>query len=184
MKNNMNLKQKNFYIMKELYQIINSNQESICIFVHFSNLNTVESNQIKIFCESNNVQTKYIKVNLMKRLTKNPLLLNLLTGPTKLFFFSNVNVFLSFFENLPFKNKVIPLAAFFDNNFFSYSFFFNYLKNIKLFGKKFDYNLKQAQSDFTQGSTNNTASTLSNLNNPLLNFIQSLSYLNNNNKNN
>ena len=79
----MNLKQKKFQSVQELYQTINSNQKSICVFVHISNLNVIESNQVKIFCEKNNVQTQYIKINLLKKLTKNSLFLNLLTGPTK-----------------------------------------------------------------------------------------------------
>ena len=49
----MNLKQKKFYAIKELYQTININQKSICVFVHISNLNTIENNQIKIFCDKN-----------------------------------------------------------------------------------------------------------------------------------
>lgn len=56
----MNLKQKKFQTIQKVYQTINSNQKSICVFVHISNLNVIESNQIKIFCEKNNVETKYI----------------------------------------------------------------------------------------------------------------------------
>ena len=60
----MNLKQKKFQTIQKVYQTINSNQKSICVFVHISNLNVIESNQVKIFCEKNNVQTQYIKINL------------------------------------------------------------------------------------------------------------------------
>ena len=87
----MNLKQKKFQTIQKVYQTINSNQKSICVFVHISNLNVIESNQIKIFCEKNNVETKYIKINLLKKLSKNSLFLNLLTGPTKLFFFCDID---------------------------------------------------------------------------------------------
>ena len=97
MKINMNLKQKKFYAIKELYQTININQKSICVFVHISNLNTIENNQIKIFCDKNNVQNKYIKINLLKKLTKNSLFLNLLSGPTKLFFFFGCKHIFKFF---------------------------------------------------------------------------------------
>ena len=113
----MNLKQKKFQTIQKVYQTINSNQKSICVFVHISNLNVIESNQVKIFCEKNNVQTQYIKINLLKKLTKNSLFLNLLTGPTKLFFFSDISIFLNFFENFPLKRKIFPLAVFFNNQF-------------------------------------------------------------------
>ena len=69
----MNLKQKKYSAIKEFYNAVNLNQNSICVFVHVSNLNTVESNQIKLFCDRNHVQTKYVKINLLKKLTKNSL---------------------------------------------------------------------------------------------------------------
>ena len=38
-----------FQTIQKVYQTINSNQKSICVFVHISNLNVIESNQIKIY---------------------------------------------------------------------------------------------------------------------------------------
>jgi hypothetical protein len=174
----MNLKQKKFQSVQELYQTINSNQKSICVFVHISNLNVIESNQIKIFCEKNNVQTQYIKINLLKKLTKNSLFLNLLTGPTKLFFFSDISIFLNFFENFPLKRKIFPLAVFFNNQFFSYLFFFTYLKNSNLSYQ----NLKITQENFITNSTQTHKDFVVDFNVIFLNFIWSLSFLKNTTK--
>lgn len=183
MKINMNLKQKKFYAIKELYQTINTNQKSICVFVHISNLNTIENNQIKIFCDKNNVQSKYIKINLLKKLTKNSLFLNLLTGPTKLFFFSDAIVFSNFFENFPLKKKVYPLAVFFNNQFFSYHFFFNYVKNLKLPFENVGKNEKLIKSNFVSTVSKVNVSLVLGLNKPLINLITVLTYFKNNNKN-
>ena len=144
----MHLKQKKFYNILELYNIINLNKKSICVFVHISNLNSIENNQIKKFCDENNIKNKYIKVNLLKKLTKNSLFLNLLNGPTKLFFFCDINIFLNFFEIFPLKKKVFPLAIFYNNNFFSYLFFINYLKNFKFINGSFDDNFKIGIENF------------------------------------
>ncbi len=180
----MNFKQRKFYAIKELYQTINKNQKSICVFVHISNLNTVENNQMKIFCERNNVETKYVKINLLKKLTKNSLFLNLLSGPTKLFFFSDITIFLNFFEQFPLKKKVFPLAVFFNNQFFSYNFFFTYLKTLNLPSNNFENTLKIVRTNFIGNTTDSNNSLVLGLNANLLNFILSLSYLNNTNKNN
>lgn len=163
----MNLKQKKFQTIQKVYQTINSNQTSICVFVHISNLNVIESNQIKIFCEKNNVETKYIKINLLKKLSKNSLFLNLLTGPTKLFFFSDISIFLNFFENFPLKKKIFPLAVFFNNQFFSYLFFYNYLKNSNLSSE----NLKTTQEHFIANSTKNQLNFVLEMNDVFSNFI-------------
>jgi len=179
----MNLKQRKFYEIKELYNTINLNQKSICVFVHVSNLNTIENNLVKIFCEKNSVKNKYVKINLLKKLTKNSLFLNLLTGPTKLFFFSDINVFLNFFENFPLKKKVYPLAVFFNNQFFSYYFFFNHLKNLRLPFNDFDKNFKTIQENFIAHTASSNLVLLSSLNLPLFNFINALTYFKNNNKN-
>ena len=174
----MNLKQKKFQTIQKVYQTINSNQKSICVFVHISNLNVIESNQVKIFCEKNNVQTQYIKINLLKKLTKNSLFLNLLTGPTKLFFFSDISIFLNFFENFPLKRKIFPLAVFFNNQFFSYLFFFTYLKNSNLSYQ----NLKITQENFIVNSTQTHKDFVLDFNVIFSNFILSLSFLKNTTK--
>ncbi len=71
-------------------------------------------------------------MSLLKKLTKNTILLNLLKGPTRILFFKNFETFLDFFIYLPLKKKMYPLAILFNNNFYNYLHFYNNLKNIKL----------------------------------------------------
>ena len=61
----MNLKQKKFYAIKELYQTININQKSICVFVHISNLNTIENNGLTLkFFHFVNYRSQYLDNSL------------------------------------------------------------------------------------------------------------------------
>ncbi len=128
----MNLKQKKFYIINNLSSNLSKFEKNICLFIHSSNLNTWENNQFKIYCDLIEVKTSYIKMNLLKKLTKNNILINLLKGPTRLLFFKNFETFLNFFVNLPLKKKIYPLAVLFNNKFYNYINFFNNLKMIKL----------------------------------------------------
>lgn len=125
----MVLKQQKFQSIKNTLTVLNANKSSICVFVHVSNLNTIQSNLLKLYCKKNNVKIVSVKLNLLQKLTKNSLFSNLCSGPTKLFFFENYSFFLEFTKNIPLNDKLIPLAVFYNNNFYSYSFFANYIKN-------------------------------------------------------
>ncbi len=127
----MNLKQKKFCVINNLISNFNKFEKNICLFVHTSNLNTWESNQFKLYCDSTKVKTNYVKISLLKKLTKNNILINLLAGPTRLLFFNNFEIFLEFFTNLPLKKKIYPLTILFNNKFYNYLYFYDNLKIIK-----------------------------------------------------
>ncbi len=128
----MSLKQKKFCIINNLSNDFTKFTKNICLFVHTSNLNTWENNQFKLYCDLKEIKANYIKMSLLKKLTKNTILLNLLKGPTRILFFKNFETFLDFFIYLPLKKKMYPLAILFNNNFYNYLHFYNNLKNIKL----------------------------------------------------
>ena len=124
----MSTKKQNYFLINDFSILLNKLEGCICLFTHISNLNNIELNQIKLFCNNNNIGTKYIKINILKKLTKNLLFKNLLAGPTQLFFFFDLNTFINFISNLPINKKIVPLAIFYNNNFFFYNFFINYCK--------------------------------------------------------
>jgi hypothetical protein len=124
----MNLKKKKFSNLTEFFTLFNTFNKNICLFTHINNSSIIELNQIKLYCNENNIKTKYIKIGLLKKLTKNPLLLNLLAGPTQLFFFDNIKAFYDFSQIDFIKKKIYPLSIYFNNNFFNYVFFYNYIK--------------------------------------------------------
>ena len=95
----------------------------------------------------------------------------------------DASIFLNFFENFPLKKKVYPLAIFFNNQFFSYNFFFNYVKNLKLPLENNDKNKKLIKSNFISTVSQSNVSLVLSLNKPLENLITVLTYLKNNNKN-
>jgi ribosomal protein L10 len=103
-------KQKNFSdILKTLPHF---KKDSIILISHVNNLTTLESNLIKSVCQKNQVVTFYVKLNLLKKLSKNELFNNLLKGPTQLYFFNNTSDILPFIEDPLVKKKIIPLAIF------------------------------------------------------------------------
>lgn len=172
----MNLKQRNFYNILELYKLFNDNSKNICLIVHISNLNVLESNILKIYCDKNGIQSKYFKINLIKKLTKNLLFVNLFNGPTRIFFFQNVEKFLEFQTNFPLRKKITPLSVVFDNKIYSYLFFFNYLKSIN------NGQLLVSNVQFLTNITRNNQNLLITLKNPLITFISSLPLYNISNK--
>ena len=166
MKNNMSSKQRKFSIISKFYTFFNQTSNDICLIAHVSNLNVIESNKIQIYCNKNNIQTEYIKINLLKKLTKNPLFLNLLSGPTKLFFFKDIDSFLNFSRMVPLTKKIHSLAVFFDNQFYSYPFFFTSLTEIKLSNDLKNLLLLNQQQMVVKISKP-IANFVQNLNNPL-----------------
>ncbi len=124
----MNLKKKKFYNLKEFFEIFNKYNKGICLFSHVNNYSILEGNQIKFYCDSNNIKTKYIKIGLLKKLTKNPLLLNILAGPTQLFFFYDIKSFYEFLQVNFLKKKIYPLSIYFNDSFYNFTFFYEYIK--------------------------------------------------------
>jgi hypothetical protein len=102
----MNLKKKKFYNLTEFFTLFNAFNKNICLFAHINNSN----------------------IGLLKKLTKNPLLFHVLTGPTQLFFFDNVQIFYDFLQIDFIKKKIYPLTIYFNNSFFNFMFFYNYIK--------------------------------------------------------
>lgn len=178
----MSSKQRKFSIISEFYTFFNQTGNDICLFAHVSNLNVVESNKIKIFCNANNVKSKYIKINLLKKLTKNSIFLNLLSGPTKLFFFKDTQTFLNFMKNVPLNTKIHPLAVFFDNQFFSYTYFYNLLNTIKVNGD-LNSTLLLNQKELILNLSKTNINLVNSTNFVLTNLITSLPYYSNTKKN-
>ena len=65
---------------------------------------------------------------MLKKLTKNPLVLNILAGPTQLFFFHDIHTFYEFLQINFLKKKIYPLSIYFNNSFFNFTFFYEYIK--------------------------------------------------------
>lgn len=108
----MSLKQKKYFDTNCIYKIFNNNVNNFFLITHVNNLNNVEFVRIKTYCIQNNIENTFIKLNLLKKLTKNNLFISLMTGPTKIFFFSNLNSLFEF-ANISFvKKKIIPLAIY------------------------------------------------------------------------
>jgi hypothetical protein len=123
----MSIKKQKFYNLNEFFKIFNKFNKNICLISHINNYNILEADQIKFYCDSNNIKTKYIKIGLLKKLTKNSLLINLLAGPTQLFFFKDIHTFYKFFELDVLRKCIYPLSIYFNNTFFNYIYFSNYI---------------------------------------------------------
>jgi hypothetical protein len=164
----MNIKKKKFYNLNEFFELFNKHNKSICLFSHVNNYNIIESNDIKFYCDSNNIKTKYIKIGLIKKLTKNSLLINILAGPTQLFFFNDIRIFYEFLQINFFKKKIYPLSVYFNNSFYNYIFFYEYINQrinnvLKKSDKVFDI--------FLYNITNTHTNLISNLKLIINNFI-------------
>merc|ERR1712065_27994 len=110
-----NVRQKKFHDRKKVYKLFNSNQDNIFLVTHVSNLNMIQTNLLKTFCDENNIKSIYIKLNLLKR-------------PSKIFFFTDPLILSKFLKQNPIEKKIIPLAIYFNDNFYSYSFFMSRLQ--------------------------------------------------------
>merc|ERR1711991_1057204 len=85
---------------------------------HVNDMTVFESNLLKIYCESNNIKIVSIKLNLLKKLTKNSLFSNLFAGPTKIFFFEDSTSFLNFNNYIAKEQQILPLAILYKDNIF------------------------------------------------------------------
>ncbi len=178
----MSSKQRKFFLVNDFYTFFNEKSKDICLLTHVSNINITESNKIKMYCNIHDIQSKYIKINLLKKLTKNKIFLNLLSGPTRLFFFKNIDSFLNFMKTVPISQKIYPLSVFFNNNFFSYTNFCKLLNSIKLTSNIPDCTLLNQKNFVLTISKTNSTFRLP-INSILKNMIRSLPYFINNKKN-
>lgn len=125
----MNLRQRNFFLIKNIYNFFLEDKTKIYLFVHVNNLNTIESNWINFFCKEKNIIDLNVKLSLYKKMIKNNSFMNIVSGPSKIFQFSDFDSFLTFFEFIYLKKKLIPLAVYWNSNFYSYKYFSTYLIN-------------------------------------------------------
>lgn len=158
----MSLKEKKYIDAQQLLKTFGVKTNHICLIAHINDLNSLEAKLLKIFCDENKIDNISVKLNLLKKFTKNELFNNLFAGPTKIFFFSDLVIFKTFFKQIPLEKKIVPLAIFFDNKFFSYTFF---LKNIE---KITSNNLKTHKDLSNQ--------LILNLNKNYINFIKNIDY--------
>ena len=131
----MNTRKRKFLLINEAIKILNNEKKAICLISHVNNMNIQQTNNLKVYCNSKNIRMFSLKLNLLHKLTINPLFLNICAGPTKLFFFDSPTSFLNFVEEESVKDKIIPLGVYYQNQFFSYNAFEKKLKTF--FGEKF-----------------------------------------------
>lgn len=176
----MNIKQKKYYNIIQLYKLLNLQKTSISLVIHLSDLNVMQANILKSFCDGKDIKFINIKLNLLRKLTKNPLFINLFSGPTRILFFKDLETFQIFIKQMPFNEKIIPLSVIYNNTLFSYPFFKKRINEYESFGnlskvklqEKLIVNLKTKNSVF-----------LRNLNYNTTNFLHFLTHLKNLKKN-
>jgi len=89
---------------------------------------------LNIKCLLKDSEIKYITIrnNVIKKLYKNTLLNNLITGPTKFLIFSKFQNFEAFFSKNELNKKIIPLALLFNKKIYNYNFFISYINSLKI----------------------------------------------------
>jgi hypothetical protein len=105
----MNLRQRNFFLTKYIYDFFRNDKNKIYLFVHVNDLNTIEINSINSFLKKNSINSLNIKLNLYKKMIKNDIFINLVSGPSRIFKFFDFN---SFFNFVSLNKKFIPLAIY------------------------------------------------------------------------
>ena len=174
--NNIIQKKNKFKEIQKIESVFNKQKNSICMIAHINNMNTMETNILKEYLDTNKINHFSFKLNLLKKYTKNSIFTNLCSGPTKFYFFSDFNSFNTFFENVPISQKILPLSIYYKNQFYSFSFFKNRFKEIY----KSDLNNNVSiEQQFILNLTSNTKSFILNLNNSTKSFISTLSILKN-----
>jgi len=108
----MNLRQRNFFLTKYIYNFFQNDKNKIYLFVHVNDLNTIEINSINSFLKKRSINSLNIKLNLYKKMIKNDIFINLVSGPSRIFKFSDFNSFLTFFDFVSLNKKFIPLAVY------------------------------------------------------------------------
>lgn len=130
-----NSKQKKYSNIIQFYNLLNNEKNSIHLISHISDINIVQFNILKSFCQNLNIKNIYIKLNLIRKLTKNLLFINLFAGPTRMFFFKDLKTFLSFQRKFLLLNKIIPLCIIYNNVLYNYVFFAAQIKNYQKLGE-------------------------------------------------
>jgi len=159
----MSVKEKKYIDAQHLLKTFEAKNNHICLITHINDLNSLETKLLKIFCDEKRVDSISIKLNLLKKFTKNDLFNNLFAGPTKIFFFSDLLVFKTFFKQIPLEKKIVPLAIFFDNKFFSYTFF--------------QQNIEKITSEHVKTEKELTDQLILNLNQNSKNFINNINHI-------
>lgn len=168
----MNTKKRKFYIVNNFYQLLNSQKNSFFLITHTNTLNIHENNSLKLFCDENKIKGNYVKLNLLKKMTKNKLFLNLLEGPTKIFFFPDFISFLKFTELSLFNKKVLPLIVFWNGQFYDYSYFVSNLNDLNLNNNLI--NVLTSQQNLLSLFNNKVASFVLNVDSPIKQLIKFL----------
>lgn len=108
----MFLRKNKFFKIKYIYNFFQYNNKNIILFVHFNNLNSIQSNLIHYYCLKNNIKSLDLNIDLTKKISLNFNFLNILSGPTKIYAFNSFNSFLCFFNNKYVEKNIIPLGIF------------------------------------------------------------------------
>ncbi len=167
-------KQKNFYLINNLYKLFNSKPNDIIMVVHCNDFNVMQYNILKNFCQDAGIENKSVKINLLKKLTKNPLFLNLFSGPTRLFFFQTLDSFLLFEKKIIAEKKFIPLAILYRNEIFSYPFFNQKISSFQNLGNLTSENLR---NQLTLNLTTKNSNFIRNISYGYTNFINFLTHI-------
>lgn len=125
----MNLIKKNKFQKLDL-SLSNIRKDNFKIFL-FTHINIYSASMIEFFSKEKKLFFFSLKLNLLKKITKNPLLLNLLCGPTYIFAFKCLNEFLKFVTHLTQNKDIIPLTILFKNNYYQYNKYVDYILNFK-----------------------------------------------------
>lgn len=173
-------KQKKFYLINKLYKLFNSKPNNIIMVVHCNDFNVLQYNILKKFCQEVGIKNEFIKINLLKKLTKNSLFLNLFAGPTRLFFFNRLDSYILFEKKILSDKKLIPLAILYKNEIFSYLFFKQKIFSYKILGDLTFHNIQNQLILNLKTKNNNFIMTISHT---FFNFINFLSHLKNLKKN-
>jgi hypothetical protein len=108
----MNLKNRKYYIYKKIVNFFYQENQNIFLFVHVNNISNLEAKIISSYCVSNKIKNLNVKATLYKKIFKNKVFLNILSGPTRIFSFGEFFSFIAFFKNLHIKRNFIPLLVF------------------------------------------------------------------------
>lgn len=124
-------KKKKYIYIYQIRKVFSEQAKNFALFVHMNHMNIFEFNNLKAYCLQHNIYQTSWKLNLLKKMTKNNLFLSLLKGPTRIFFFNSIVAMLEFVTLFSSKTKIIPLAIYWQANFYSYEFFSKYVKNLQ-----------------------------------------------------
>lgn len=108
----MNLRQRNFFLTKYIHNFFLNDKNKIYLFVHANDLNTIELNTINSYLKKKAINNLNVKLNLYKKMIRNDIFISLVSGPSRIFKFSDFNSFLTFFELASLNKKFLPLAVY------------------------------------------------------------------------